>query len=619
MSKLKAGSTIGPFPYRIVKQLGAGSGNMADVYLATVGAPEMTTSLVVIKISKAQDEHREFFEDTIFNESERLRKLDHRGTPRILPIQTTNKMRVQPYAARASNLTDNPWFLVLEYLVGGSLADVLQEHKQLDIGLAIEITRKIAQTLEYLHANDLVHLDLKPENILFRRPLAAGGNVEPVVIDFGIARNTGQEGLEGRSLLYAPPERVLNNRGNAPPETLPRPSPAMDIYSLGVVFYQMLAGRRPFEGRTQRSISSAILEGKPTRPSKSSHLIWKELDDLVMEMLNRDPIQRPTAGELVERLAALSSQPAYSGPPSTSGQSVQIAAISPRRRFALLRKSLAVLTLLLILIGGGEAYAYFQNGALWLPTQTELQAAPTTLVELALGGLRGLVGNSPNPPSPVADLPLVTPTVALLPTATAISAPIIIAATATSVSTEEVATSSPTATATPTQTPTRTVTPKPKVPTSTPVAAIVLPTSTAIPPTPTKAVTATPMPVHTATKTPLPPTPRPVAPPPIQRTVTLLSPPSKIRGTGKDTFSWQANFALEKGQAFELIFWRNGEDPFVSGKGYFGTTTNTSISGNLRAFVSTDTYVWGVLLVKTTPKYERIAYLGGDWSYVLVD
>lgn len=628
MSRLKPGSAVGPFPYRIVKQLGAGSGNMSDVYLATVGDPNTTTSFVVIKISKSHEDHRDFFEDTIFNESERLRKLDHRGVVRILPIQTDNKMRVQPYAARANSLPGNPWFLVLEHLIGGSLAEVLQSYKQLDTALTIEITRKLAQTLEYLHYNDLVHLDLKPENILFRRPLETGGRIEPVLIDFGIARNTGQPGLEGRTLHYAPPERVLNNRGNAPPETLPRPSPAMDIYSLGVVFYQMLAGRRPFEGRTARSISSAILEAKPTRPSKYSNLVWKELDDLVMEMLSKDPIQRPTAGELVERLDDLRSQPTYQLPSSPSGDSVQIAAVRPQARWAGVRKAVvALLLLFLLLLGIGETYAYLQNGRVWLPSLGDLQSVPS--VALAYGQSIFNQFNSTAPSTPTATT---VPTVGTPPPPTEATNTADAVPTATAVIEDETVT--PTASATQTATKIPSATPTSKPPTSTPVPAVAFSTLTATPTksVPTKAATATPVPSHTPTKAATPTvvptkkatvasgatnTPKPIQP--SNRSVTLVSPASNTQGNGQATFSWKANFPLAAGQAFHVVFWRANEDPMKDGRGWFKPTTQLSINDDLRKYdVNNETYYWGVLLVQTNP-YRKIQYLGGGWKYIFTE
>lgn len=628
MSKLKPGATIGPFPYRIVQQLGAGSGNMSEVYLATVGhsTDQERASHVVIKISKALDEHKDFFEDTISNEAERLRKLDHRGVVRILPIQTDHRMRAQAYSARASGLPDNPWFLVLEHLTGNSLADLLHNYKQLDIALTIDIIRKVAQTLEYLHYNDLVHLDLKPENILFRRPLELGGRVEPVLIDFGIARTTGQAGLEGRTLHYAPPERILSNRGNAPPETLPRPAPSMDIYSLGVVFYQMLAGRRPFEGRTPRSISSAILEGKPTHPSKYASLIWPKLDELVMQMLHRDPNQRPTAGELVEQLGHLRAKPPYQDTTVQPGKALKISGQQPRKPFAKVGKVATwLLLLLLLLLGSGAAISYAQTGQIGLPTPAQLHSWP-----IAVGQRLASLSNAlfMAPAEPAARV-VVEPTQPPSPTAeqAAAVAPPGVTQTATLTATATVVL--PTASPTPTWTPT--VTPTPKPPTSTPVPdapaqvstatqsaatpVVVAPTATALS---TQRPTSTPAPENTVAPTSTPvdtPTAKPTQPP--QRTVTLLTPPDGTQGNQTETFSWQSNFTLPKGHEYEVVFWRVNEQPLQDGRGWAGTTSNTTITTNLtKQGAPQETYYWGVLLVQTAP-YKRVQYLGGNWQYIL--
>lgn len=70
-----------------------------------------------------------------------------------------------------------------------------------DVGSALEIARKVAETLQFLHDQNQVHLDIKPENVLFRRPIEPGSSVEPVLIDFGVSRTIGQEELEAHTAL----------------------------------------------------------------------------------------------------------------------------------------------------------------------------------------------------------------------------------------------------------------------------------------------------------------------------------------------------------------------------------------------------------------------------------
>lgn len=637
MAKMKAGSRIGPYPYRLIKPLGSGYGNMSDVYLATTGAmePALPSDLVVIKISKAQNEHQDFFKDTIYNESERLRQLRHPGIVRILPIQTDNPMRQLPYAARANLLPGNPWFLVLEYLAGGSLTDLMAQHGKLQPTLALKIVRSLAETLDYIHRNDQVHLDIKPENILFRYPLESSGRIEPVLIDFGIARNTGQEGLEARTLFYAPPERVQINRGNVAPEMTPRPQPSMDVYSLGVVLYQMLAGRRPFDGRTDKGISSAILAGNPTKPSQYSGDVSQPVEGLILQTLDRQPLNRPTAGELVQKLETVLVKTG-SSPQSQEKGTVQIGASRTwrlRKRFKPLLGGIAILLLFIIAL---EAVSLLQTGQPWPASQPGVVAAVEQLFAplFEAGAAAGQTMGGTNTPMPTTT-PAPTAVAVVPPTATQ-PAPAEVAPTLEPEATQT-ATKAPSATPTRRQVatatlkaPTATATSKPRRPTSTPVTETkVTPKATVTTaksgsgsamstpvPDHTLVPTATPVLVNTKPPAPQSPTlPPPTATPKILRAVQLITPGDGASGQGKVEFQWQANFTLAPGQAFEPIFWREGQDPMVSGLGWGGTSQATSHIIDFKV-AAADSYLWGVLLVETNP-YKRLQFLGGGWHYTV--
>jgi serine/threonine protein kinase len=622
MAILKAGSRIGPYPYRIVKQLGNNAGNMSDVYLATVGAVEPVTpsDLVVLKISKATGEHEDFFKDTIYNESERLRQLRHPGIVRILPIQTDNPMRQLPYAARATLLPNSPWFLVLEYLSGNSLTDLLQRHGKFQPLLALKIARSLAETLDYIHRQDQVHLDIKPENILFRYPIESGGRIEPVLIDFGIARNTGQEGLEARTLFYAPPERVQLSRGNLAPERSPRPQPSMDVYSLGVVLYQMITGRRPFDGRTDKGISSAILAGNPTKPSQYSGDVTQPIELLILETMAREPLNRPTAGELVQHLETMLAKTNVNQGAKEAAP-IRIGASRTWRLRQRLRPALWAVAVLLLFVVVLQTVSILQTGQTWPASQPGIAAGLQQLVDRLM-----LIGDTQVTPTP---RPTTTPVAEPTQVAVAVTVPATATATPEPSPTFTAAPSAtPTRQATATQAPTWTPTPVPTVKqraaTSTPVQDP--PTATAI--TPAKAqgnagAMSTPVPEHTrpptATATPPPVNTKPPASPPptntpkVQRSVNLIAPGSGDSGKGKVEFRWQANFTPGPGQAFEPIFWRDGQDPFVSGLGWGGTTQATTLLIDLDT-AAPDNYLWGVLLVETNP-YKRVQYLGGGWRY----
>lgn len=648
MAKLKPGDRIGPYPYRIEKALGGDQG-MADVYLAHLGDDPERSRRVVIKLSK-QDENADFHKDTIYNESERLRQLRHPGIVRSLQVQTDNRLPQAVYVAKASIGSSTPWFLVLEYLGGGSLAELLKSGP-LELPLALKIMHSLAETLDYLHRFDLVHLDIKPENILFRQELTRGADVEPVFIDFGIARNTGQEGLEARTIHYAPPERVVPTRERMrPPEstpTLPRPQPTMDIYSLGVVFYQMVTGRRPFEGRTNKSISSAILAGNPTLPSKYMPSLPPEVERLILQMLDHEPIKRPTAAELVHQLEQLiRKRPAepVAGPIAPPRRSKPV---RYRQRRPLLWVGMTFVVVMLLLLAAEAAYL-LNTGRLWLPTRTNITQLSNTIVALA-AGFFPLQPSDPGaaPPTPAEMMPspgedngtpvpdilsfTVTPRGETEPLvtapATATAPPTTVPPTSTQV--PEFPTATPTIAPTvaptislgpliatfaavqeqlnpaPTLAPTATHTPTRRPATSTPVT----------PATPTRTPTAQP---PTATPTPTRPAPRPPTPTPVvARSVRLLAPPDGA-GAYRIEFRWEANFTLGPGQAFEPVFWKAGQNAMEHGRGWGGVTRDTA---KIIEFTNAapDTYRWGVLLVETEPSYKRIAYLGGDWRFSVHD
>lgn len=312
--ELAPNTRIGPYPYEIVKAIGDDRGNMSEVYLASVKAPKegAEPSLVVLKLARTNDEFREFTQQSMENEVDRLRRLHHPGIVRIFPIQRTGDIPNLAYSAKAIALPDQPIFSVIEHLSGGSLADLI-EAGPIDIGMTLEIVRSIAATLDYLHSRGQVHLDMKPDNILFRKPVAIGEQVEAVVIDFGIARDIGQGGLEARTQQYAPPERMSQSKQAGPkaPELMARPHPSMDVYALGVILYEMLTGELPFKGRTRSGLTSEIIQGNISPPSRLRREVNVELDTFVGMMMFRDPTQRPTAAQVATKMEDIAIRGGY--------------------------------------------------------------------------------------------------------------------------------------------------------------------------------------------------------------------------------------------------------------------------------------------------------------------
>jgi len=315
MSKLATGDKIGKnFPYRVIKQLGKGEGGMSVVYLASMSEVDQPkpSDLVALKIANVQSEYRQFYKDTLDNEIEHLRRLSHPGIVYLHTIRGKTLPRNAIYSAR-TELPESPWFSVLEYLAGESLAELLKQQKnnKLDPGLALRITYKLAKALEYVHREGYVHLDMKPENVVFRQPITDVKTIDPVLIDFGIARGIGQGGLEAGTLIWLPPERVafLHNHSH-PPEAMIKPNESIDMYALGLILYSMLAGKLPYQG-SQKKITEAILQGNPTAPSTYNSDLKPELDQLVLSAIAKKPTDRPTAADFAKKIERLMNRTGY--------------------------------------------------------------------------------------------------------------------------------------------------------------------------------------------------------------------------------------------------------------------------------------------------------------------
>ncbi|MCE7979675.1 MAG: hypothetical protein DYG89_00670 [Caldilinea sp. CFX5] len=216
-----------------------------------------------------------------------------------------------------------------------------------------------------------------------------------------------------------------------------------------------------------------------------------------------------------------------------------------------------------------------------------------------------------------------TPAIALTPFATA-QAPVVNitpppTATATPTATAAIhATSTISATATPILRPTETPTPTPTETATSPPTPPPTATSTATP-TPLPTQTPTPRPTATNTATRRPPTPTATI---VAGKVKPLTPLDNESSNGTVRFAWQANFTPAEGYAFELVFWRPDRDPLRHGFGVAAPTRGNQVSVDLRRLdndlgerLEPATYRWGLLLVRTSPTYERIRYLGGDWQF----
>jgi len=194
-------------------------------------------------------------------------------------------------------------YLVLRAMGGGSLADAI-ERRELGIADAIRLGREIAAALGHAHALGIVHRDVKPDNVW----LAADGTA--ALGDFGIARRLGTERVTAEGVVvgtvgYLSPEQIQGAPGGTP----------SDLYSLGITLYEMVSGRPPFVASDPALVLTQHLTAVPVAPAEHNSDVPSALERLILELLAKDPAQRPASASLVEQKLALIEHDGRHSPP----------------------------------------------------------------------------------------------------------------------------------------------------------------------------------------------------------------------------------------------------------------------------------------------------------------
>ena len=287
--------------YRIDRQIGAGG--MATVYLAEDLKHHRQVAVKVLRPELAENLGAERF----LREIEIAAGLHH---PHILPLYD-------------SGGTGDVLFYVMPFIEGQSLRDRLAKAGALPIDEGVRIIREVADALEYSHARGVVHRDIKPENILI-----AGAHA--MVTDFGIAKAVSDAGdraqLTGTGMSLGTPTYMAPEQATADPGIDHR----VDIYALGVMAYEILAGRAPFLGNNQQQILAGHLTQKPDALSVHRSTVPSAVEAVVMRCLEKNPSDRwQSAGELLRALDAATAAPAAS---TVSGSTAAASPARPRRR-----------------------------------------------------------------------------------------------------------------------------------------------------------------------------------------------------------------------------------------------------------------------------------------------
>jgi len=253
--------------YRI-EGLVARSG-MASIFRAT----DMRNGReVAIKIPHPEMEADPVLYDRFQREAEIGVKLDHPGVMKVLADDDRSQL-----------------YMVMEWVNGRLLRQILHEKGKLPLERAVKIAVNIADALDYIHRNGVVHRDLKPENIMI------DDEDRIKLIDFGIAGKEGARRLTFAKLSqvmgtpdYISPEQVKGKRGDG----------RSDIYALGVMLYEMLAGKTPFQGPNPFAIMNDRLMNNPIPPREVNPEISPEVQEVIYRALEREPQNRySTANE----------------------------------------------------------------------------------------------------------------------------------------------------------------------------------------------------------------------------------------------------------------------------------------------------------------------------------
>jgi serine/threonine protein kinase len=259
MNALRTGDVLDH--YRI-ENLVARSG-MASIFRATdvrTGRP------VALKIPHPEMEADVVLYDRFQREQDIGQKLDH---PNVMKVMSND---------HASQV-----YMVMEWVDGRLLRQILMEKRKLPIERAVDLTKKICDALDYIHRQGVVHRDLKPENIM------VDDEDHVKLIDFGIAGHEGSRRLTFAKLSqlmgtpdYISPEQVKGKRGDG----------RSDIYALGVMFYEMLTGKVPFQGPNAFAIMNDRMLNNPIPPREIDPSIPAELQEIIYRALERDPKNR---------------------------------------------------------------------------------------------------------------------------------------------------------------------------------------------------------------------------------------------------------------------------------------------------------------------------------------
>jgi serine/threonine-protein kinase len=265
--------------YRVLRRIGGGG--MAEVYLAEDTHLQRRVALKVLHRHFAQD--RQFVE-RFRREAEAAAGLSH---PNIVAVYDRGEF-------------EGTYYIAMQYVEGPTLRELID--RGLTIEQAVAIVRQILEAARFAHRNGIVHRDLKPQNVI------VDPEGQAVVTDFGIARAGVSDITQTGSVMGTPhyfsPEQAQGHEVTA----------VSDLYSVGVILYEALTGRVPFEGESAVAVAMKQVSEVPQRPSSLNPRVSPALDAVVMRALEKDPGQRfQNADAFIAALTAAMRDPQAGG------------------------------------------------------------------------------------------------------------------------------------------------------------------------------------------------------------------------------------------------------------------------------------------------------------------
>jgi serine/threonine protein kinase len=229
------------------------------------------SKMVAIKVMKEDSSKDIIQRKRFFNEALIIDQLHHPNIVKVIERGEYN----------------NRLFIAMELLEGKPLSHLIRARLKLPIKEAAEIMDQLLDAIFKIHSKGIIHRDLKPDNIMLLDKDKESKNFVKI-LDFGLAKNRSLTQLtETGEILgtinYLPPERISNQEFSG----------AGDIYSLGVIFYEMMTLEKPFLGELQVDVIRSILEKEPIEPTRFNPDIPDSLNELIMKMMCKDPMKRP--------------------------------------------------------------------------------------------------------------------------------------------------------------------------------------------------------------------------------------------------------------------------------------------------------------------------------------